>query len=108
MSTQDGRIAEEFRLKQSGSVPSGKIIEIESSIAVGTKIDIEAFSNAIEIKLWESVGRANWRPFDQAITFVHPLKLKSVAEWLAYCDRKRNDLRSEQRASSEQRQSQAL
>jgi Helicase conserved C-terminal domain len=92
LSTQDGRIADEFRLKEFGRVPSGKIIEIEGSIAVGTKIDIEAFSNAIEIKLWESVGRANWRPFDQAIAFVHPLKLKSGSEWLAYCEGKRKDL----------------
>ena len=35
LSTQDGRIAEEFRLKQFGRVSTGKIIEIEGSVAVG-------------------------------------------------------------------------
>jgi hypothetical protein len=85
MSTQDGRIAEEFRLTQSGRVPTGKIIEIEGSIGLGAKLDIQAFSNAIETKLWDRVGRANWRPFDEARAFVHSLGLKSLAEWLDYC-----------------------
>jgi predicted helicase len=85
LSTQDGRIAEEFRLKEFGRVPSGKIIEIEGSVAVGAKIDLKVFSKAIETKLWERVGRANWRPFDDACAFVHTLKLKNHLDWRAYC-----------------------
>jgi superfamily II DNA or RNA helicase len=85
MSTQDGRIAEEFRLKQYGRVPTGKIIEIEGSVAVGAKIDIQAFSEAIETKLWDRVGRANWRPFGEVKPFVRALKLQSFAEWSDYC-----------------------
>ena len=85
LSTQDGRIAEEFRLKEFGRVPSGKIIEIEGTIAVGAKIDLKVFSKAIETKLWERVGRANWRPFDEACSFVHTLKFKNHTEWLTYC-----------------------
>jgi hypothetical protein len=85
LSTQDERIAEEFRLKLSGRTPTGKIIEFDGSIALGAKIDLEAFSKAIETKLWESVGRANWRLFDDACAFVHTLKLKNHLDWGAYC-----------------------
>jgi hypothetical protein len=81
LSTQDGRIAEEFRLKEFGRVLSGKIIEIEGSIALGAKIDLQVFSKAIETKLWERVGRANWRPFEEARAFVRNLGLKSHVEW---------------------------
>jgi hypothetical protein len=65
-------------------LPSGKIIEIEGSIALGAKVDLEVFSQAIETRLWDSVGRANWRPFDEARTFVQSLGLKSVEEWWEY------------------------
>ena len=30
-------------------------------------------------------GQRAWRPFNEAITFVHPLKLKSQKDWLDYC-----------------------
>ena len=85
MSTQDGRIAEEFRLKQFGRVPTGKIIEIEGSVAVGAHIDIREFSEAIETKLWEHVGRANWRSFEDSRAFARSLGLKSATEWFHYC-----------------------
>ena len=85
MSTQDGRIAEEFRLKQYGGVPSGKIVEIEGSIALGAKIDIQVFSKAIETKLWDCVGRANWRGFEDSRAFVRGLGLESEGEWRTYC-----------------------
>jgi superfamily II DNA or RNA helicase len=85
MSIEDGRIAEEFRLKEFGRVPSGKIIEIEGSIALGVNIDLVVFSKAIETKLWESVGRANWRPFHEAKSLVRALNLPGVAEWNEYC-----------------------
>jgi hypothetical protein len=85
MSTQDGRIAEEFRLKQFGRLPSGKIVEIEGSVALGAKIDIQAFSKAIETKLWDRVGRANWRRFEDSRVFARGLGLKSATEWRHYC-----------------------
>ena len=84
LSTQDGRIAEEFRLKQFGRVPSGKIIEIEGSVSLGAKIDIQQFSKAIETKLWESVGRANWRGFEEARAFVHAFGFKTSHDWEVY------------------------
>jgi superfamily II DNA or RNA helicase len=84
LSTQDGRIAEEFRLEQFGRVPSGKIVEIEGSVPLGAKIDIHEFSQAIETKLWESVGRANWRSFQEARAFVHALGFETSYDWKRY------------------------
>ena len=85
LSVQDGRIAEEFRLKEFGRVPSGKIIEIEGSVALGAKVDLKVLSKAIETKLWEGVGRANWREFEESRSFVRTLGLKSSFEWRDYC-----------------------
>jgi len=43
------------------------------------------FAEAISTRIWESVGRANWRKFDEARAFVHSLGLKSRADWFSYC-----------------------
>jgi len=43
------------------------------------------FAEVISTRVWESVGRANWRPFEDARAFVRGLGLKSGAEWSAYC-----------------------
>jgi predicted helicase len=84
LSTQDGRIAEEFRLKEFGRLPSGKIIEIEGSIALGARVDLAAFSKAIETKLWDSVGRANWRSFKDARDFARGLGFHKSSDWKRY------------------------
>jgi hypothetical protein len=84
LSTQDERIAEEFRAIQRGRISSGKIVEIEGDVPVGMKIKLGEFAEAISTRIWESVGRANWRKFEDARAFVHRLDLKSVAEWLKY------------------------
>jgi hypothetical protein len=85
LSTQDERIADEFRAIERGRVPSGKIVEIEGDIPVGMKIKLGDFAQAISTRVWESVGRANWRPFEDARAFARGLGLKSSTEWVAYC-----------------------
>jgi superfamily II DNA or RNA helicase len=85
LSTQDERIAEEFRAIDSGRVPSNKIVEFEGDVPIGMKMKLGDFAEAIWTRLWENVGRANWRPFDDARAFVHRLGLKSNAEWRDYC-----------------------
>lgn len=85
LSTQDERIAEEFRAIEKGRIPSGKIVEIEGDVPLGMKIKLGDFAETISTRLWESVGRANWRKFEDARTFTHDLKLHSVAEWFDYC-----------------------
>lgn len=66
LSTQDERIAEQFRAVRHGRRPKGKVVEIEGDVPVGLQLDAESFSEAINTKLWERIGRANWRPFGGA------------------------------------------
>ena len=70
LSTQDERIADEFRAIEQGRVSSGKIVEIEGDIPVGMKMKLGDFAEAISTRVWESVGRANWRKFEDARAFV--------------------------------------
>jgi hypothetical protein len=84
LSTQDERIADEFRTIEHGRVSSGKIVEIEGDIPAGMKMKLSDFADAISTRVWESVGRANWRKFEDARSFVRSLKLTSNTEWLAY------------------------
>jgi superfamily II DNA or RNA helicase len=84
LSTQDERIADEFRAIEKGRVSGGKIVEIEGDVPVGMKIKLGDFAEAILTRLWENVGRANWRKFEDARAFVRGLGLKSSGEWFAY------------------------
>jgi superfamily II DNA or RNA helicase len=84
LSTQDERIADEFRAIERGRISSGKIVEIEGDVPVGMKIKLGDFAEAISTRVWESVGRANWRRFEDARAFVRSLGLKSFTEWRHY------------------------
>jgi superfamily II DNA or RNA helicase len=84
LSTQDERIADEFRAIESGRISSGKIVEIEGDVPVGMKMKLGDFAEAISTRIWESVGRANWRKFEDARTFVRSIGLQSSTEWTAY------------------------
>ena len=85
LSTQDERIADEFRAIENGRVSSGKIVEIEGDVPVGMKMKLSKFAEAISTRVWERVGTANWRPFTLAREFVRSLGLKSRAELDVYC-----------------------
>jgi hypothetical protein len=94
LSTQDERIADEFRAIESGRVSSGKIVEIDGDIPVGMKMKLGDFAEAISTRIWESVGRANWRKSKDARAFVRKLGLKNGDEWREYrsSDRKPADI----------------
>ena len=81
LSTQDERIADEFRAIERGPLSSGKIVEIEGDLPVGMKIKLGDFASAISTRIWESVGRANWRSFSEAREFAQALGLSSHVEW---------------------------
>jgi superfamily II DNA or RNA helicase len=85
LSTQDERIADEFREIETGRISSGKIIEIDGDVPVGMKMKLADFAEAISTRIWESVGRVNWRPFEDARGFVRGLGFKSRDEWFEYC-----------------------
>ena len=84
LSTQDERIAEEFRALQAGRKPSGSIVEITGDVPVGMKMPLVEFAEAISSQVWERVGPANWRPFEEARAFVQQLHLKSQTDWFEY------------------------
>jgi superfamily II DNA or RNA helicase len=94
LSIQDERIAEEFRAIEKVPVSTGKIVEIEGDVPVGMKVKLDDFAEAISTRLWQSVGRANWRPFDDARAFVRSVGLNSQFDWGAYCrsGKKPNDI----------------
>src|SRR5262249_51549735 len=81
---QDERIADEFRAIESGRASSGKIIQIEGDVPVGMKMTLGDFAEAISTRIWESVGRANWREFEDARAFARCLGLKSGIECKKY------------------------
>jgi superfamily II DNA or RNA helicase len=85
LSTEDERIADEFRAIERGRVSSGKIVEIEGDVPIGMKMELGDFAEAISTRIWDSVGRANWRDFEDARAFVSRLGLKARTEWDEYC-----------------------
>jgi predicted helicase len=85
LSTQDERIVDEFRAIQLGRIPSGKIVEIDGDVPVGMHMSLAQFDEAISTRIWESVGRVNFRTFEEAREFVRDLGLKSFEEWNDYC-----------------------
>jgi superfamily II DNA or RNA helicase len=82
LSTQDERIIEELRLKHEDKKLSDRILEISGSFSDGIKFDISEFSDSIHSFIWEKVGRANWRSFEDARVYVRTLKIHGYYEWL--------------------------
>ena len=81
LSTQDERIAAEFRAIETGRLSSGKIVEIDGEVPVGMKFKLGDFAAAISARVWDSVGRANWRSFKEAREFARASGLSSHVEW---------------------------
>jgi len=48
------------------------------------KMKLGDFAQAISTRIWESVGRANWKRFEDARDFVRGCSLKSNKDWRAY------------------------
>jgi superfamily II DNA or RNA helicase len=84
LSIHDERIVHELRAIHNGRLSKGTIIEIDGTVPVGMQISLDRFADAISTKIWESVARVNWRPFEEARAFVQSLKLKNHKGWVAY------------------------
>jgi superfamily II DNA or RNA helicase len=81
LSTQDERIVDEFRALERGQIPAGRIVEIDGDIPVGIKLTLGEFAAVISARVWDGVGRANWRSFKEARAFARSLGLSSHVEW---------------------------
>jgi len=55
-------------------------------VSVGEMVSASEFAKQCRAKMWEKVGRLNWRPFEEARDFVHALNIKSNIEWRKYCN----------------------
>ena len=60
------------------------IIKIDQDIIELIDVDYQSFHDAISSKIWTSVGRANWQPFENARKFARGLRLKRQVDWYAY------------------------
>jgi len=85
LSTQDERIVDELRHREPNQ-PSDpdNIIIIDPDIIESLDFNFEKFNDAIYTRIWASVGRANWRPFEEAKSFVKTLNLKGQTAWYKY------------------------
>jgi hypothetical protein len=86
LSTHDERIAEEFRTVEGGkrNTRESRIV-FGGDVPVGVRLSAEEFAERCGARVWQRVGRANWRPFKEAREFVCSLELKNLAEWRKYC-----------------------
>ena len=86
LSTQDERIAEEFRVVDRAKKTRDRIINIVSTPEVGINVDLQKLIESISTKIWERIGPLNWRPFEDARTYARGLKLNSLEEWKSHCN----------------------
>lgn len=84
MSTQDERLAAEFRDVAAGRRPSGGGIFVVEGAKAAVGMELATFAGAVRAKVWRSMARANWRPFEEARVWARGLGLKSVAEWMRF------------------------
>lgn len=88
LSTHDERIAEEFRASEGGGVdrlPSESRLVFAGDVPVGVRLDAREFAAKCQAKVWERVGRVNWRPFEEARAWVRKLGLRGQVDWHNYC-----------------------
>jgi hypothetical protein len=88
LSTVDDRIVEELRARfcgPKGGKPRDRIIKIGGEVPIGFKMDVEQFADAIETVVWNTIGRVNPRPFEEARALARSLGLKTAKDWYAYC-----------------------
>ncbi len=86
LSTQDERIAEEFRVSKNAKSSKESIIQFSGTVPSGMKFDLDEFAAAVSAKVWQRVAKAYWRPFNEAREHVRSLKLKSLEDWKMYAN----------------------
>jgi hypothetical protein len=84
LSTQDGRIAEELLAVTERRRSRGRIVDIKGEIPLGYQISLDEFRDKVRLKVWERVGAANWRPFEEARRLARGLNLTSSSGWRAF------------------------
>ncbi len=84
LASNDERIIDYFRSIAQGQQYAGSL-SWEFVAKEAATINIEQFSQAIQIKLWDKIGKLSWKPFEEAREFARSLELSSAKEWQEYC-----------------------
>lgn len=93
LAANDDRIIEYFRGISQGRNPSGSSrVSFEMDERIAERIDIDKLVQDLEIKCWNRLAKLSWLPFEEAVSFVVKLGLKSQSEWHNYCEGKNNTL----------------
>jgi hypothetical protein len=92
LAANDDRIIAWFRARHEGRKVKGGIIDFDFDETIAHTIDLEDFTATIETKVWDRLARLSWRPYGDAVKFVHTLALNTYADWRAYCRGQRPDL----------------
>ena len=86
LAANDDQIIEYFRgVSQGQQRKGGASVQFDIDERLAKRIDLADFVREIELKCWDCLAKLSWRPFEEARGFVRSLKLKSRAEWDAYC-----------------------
>lgn len=54
-------------------------------VPVGVRVNAAEFADKCRARVWERVGRVNWRPFEEAREWVRKLGLGGHAQWQRFC-----------------------
>jgi hypothetical protein len=85
LSTQDTRIAEYLKIKTQGKVfSSTSPIDENSYVNFLTEIDPHKFNDAIQLKVWDKIGKINLVSYEEAKKYAQLLNLKSQIEWYQF------------------------
>lgn len=88
LASSDDRIIDYFETIDNNKLTHGNGL-INFDIPQGLNIDIQEFSDTIQLSIISKIRSLKWRPFEEAREFARGLNLQNTDEWQRYC---RNEL----------------
>lgn len=85
LAANDERIVEYFKEMSKGEASSRGKNLCSFEFSQSASVDISEFARALELKVWDKLGKLSWRAFDEAREFVHSLMLTGHKGWKEYC-----------------------
>ena len=86
LAANDERIIEYFRdAETTSSIPSKELVMDDGNLVRVQGISVESFAKTVRTRIWQSLGKLVWRPFEDARQFVQSLGLNRTKDWGKYC-----------------------
>lgn len=85
LAANDERIIEYFKEMSSSETSSTRNDLCSFEFSQSASVDIAEFARALELKVWDKLGKLSWRPFEEAREFIRALELKTNNDWKEYC-----------------------